>query len=188
MQTYESVVEIWRPVEIDGVRYPDYVVSSEGRIRNITTGRILRPQFITSKFSSKRYYHVGLKRPGDEKAPDGKPRKHSVSVHRIVLESFYGPCPEGLDTDHLDGDKSNNSLANLQRVRHGVNVKRAFTMGLIERCGLKKHYTDQQIAEMHQMHRDGYSKREIRDHFGCHESYVRSVLAGRYRADYKESL
>jgi hypothetical protein len=165
-------IEVWKPVVIDGVRYPDYQVSSEGRIKNIVTGRILRPQFITSKFSSKRYYHVGLRRPGNERGPDGKFRRHSISVHRVVQEAFLGPCPEGLETEHLDGNKANNAFSNLLRMDHSENVKRAYDSGLIKQAGSNRRYTDQQIAEMHRMKRDGYTNYEIRDHFGCHESYV----------------
>ncbi|WP_454695716.1 HNH endonuclease signature motif containing protein [Achromobacter aegrifaciens] len=35
------------------------------------------------------------------------------SVHRLVLETFVGPCPAGMQTRHLDGIRSNNRLSNL---------------------------------------------------------------------------
>jgi hypothetical protein len=51
-------------------------------------------------------------------------------VHRLVLEAFVGPCPEGMLTRHLDGDPANNHLDNLRwgtpaenfadSVRHGT--------------------------------------------------------------------
>lgn len=37
-----------------------------------------------------------------------------VSVHRLVLLAFVGPRPSGLMVRHLDGDPSNNHLANLR--------------------------------------------------------------------------
>jgi hypothetical protein len=39
---------------------------------------------------------------------------HPKQVHRLVLESFVGPCPEGMECRHLDGDRSNNYVGNLQ--------------------------------------------------------------------------
>jgi len=36
-----------------------------------------------------------------------------VLSHRVVLEAFVGPCPDGLVTRHLDGVKLNNRLSNL---------------------------------------------------------------------------
>ena len=31
-------------------------------------------------------------------------------VHRLVLEAFVGPCPEGMETRHLNGKRSDNRL------------------------------------------------------------------------------
>lgn len=52
-------------------------------------------------------------------------------VHRLVLLAFVGPCPEGMECRHLDGDYLNNHLWNLcwgtrkenneDTVRHGTN-------------------------------------------------------------------
>jgi hypothetical protein len=34
-------------------------------------------------------------------------------VHRLILEAFVGPCPDGWLTRHLDGDRSRSVLTNL---------------------------------------------------------------------------
>jgi hypothetical protein len=51
-------------------------------------------------------------------------------IHRLVLESFVGPCPNGHQACHNDGDRRNNHLSNLRwdtprnnerdKVRHGT--------------------------------------------------------------------
>jgi hypothetical protein len=53
-------------------------------------------------------------------------------VHRLVLETFVGSCPEGMEGCHGDGDKTNNALLNLRwdtpksntcdRIRHGTKL------------------------------------------------------------------
>jgi len=53
------------------------------------------------------------------------------SVHRLVLETFVGPCPEGKETRHLNSNKADNRLENLcwgtrsenqlDAVRHGTH-------------------------------------------------------------------
>lgn len=59
--------------------------------------------------------------------------KRQFAVHRLVLEAFVGPCPEGLQCCHGDGVKTNNRLSNLRwdtplgnwldRIAYGGRVK-----------------------------------------------------------------
>lgn len=39
---------------------------------------------------------------------------HNLMVHRIVWEVFNGEIPEGMTVDHIDSDKQNNHISNLQ--------------------------------------------------------------------------
>ena len=60
---------------------------------------------------------------------DGEQRV--FSVHRLVLMAFVGPCPEGMEGCHNDGNEINNTPSNLRwdtkasnmvdRIRHGRN-------------------------------------------------------------------
>lgn len=57
--------------------------------------------------------------------------KQDEAVHRLVMLAFVGPCPDGMEVCHNDGDKRNNALRNLRydtrsanhldRTRHGKN-------------------------------------------------------------------
>jgi len=40
--------------------------------------------------------------------------RNTKKVHRLVLETFVGPCPAGLECLHTDGDPTNNRLDNLR--------------------------------------------------------------------------
>lgn len=44
-------------------------------------------------------------------------------IHRLVLETFLGPAPDGCECDHYDRDPSNNKLENLRWVTHYENMK-----------------------------------------------------------------
>lgn len=44
-------------------------------------------------------------------------------VHRLICETFHGPCPEGYEVDHKDRDKSNNRPENLRYVTRSGNLR-----------------------------------------------------------------
>lgn len=87
-----SAPEQWRPIS----GHERYLVSTHGKVMNGRTGRILKPGLI------KGYLKVTL----TERA--------QRLVHRLVLEAFVGPCPDGMQCLHGDGNHSNNNLDNLK--------------------------------------------------------------------------
>jgi len=101
-----------------------YEVSSEGRARRILFGPGVRnlgkPMKRTVLASG--YVSSGFSRNG---------KTTPVLLHRLVLESFVGPCPEGHETCHVNGNRLDARLANLRwgtaksnqadRIIHGSN-------------------------------------------------------------------
>ena len=45
-------------------------------------------------------------------------------LHRIIAECYLGPCPIGLEVDHIDNNPSNNHYTNLQYITHTVNIRK----------------------------------------------------------------
>ena len=43
-----------------------------------------------------------------------KPKRESVFIHKLVMIAFSGPCPQGLEICHTDGNRTNNCLSNLR--------------------------------------------------------------------------
>jgi len=43
-----------------------------------------------------------------------KMKRYKFYIHRLVLQAFVGPCPEGMECRHLDGNPRNNKLTNLK--------------------------------------------------------------------------
>ena len=88
-------MEIWKPLR----NFPSYNGSSEGRIMNIRTQRILKPTI-----NEKGYYQVCLRKNNVQ---------YSVRVHRIIAETFLGEHA-GMDVRHKDNNRLNNQVDNLE--------------------------------------------------------------------------
>lgn len=53
----------------------------------------------------------------------------STGVHRIVYETYKGKIPEGMEVDHIDRNKQNNSIDNLRLVTHKENCENRENLG-----------------------------------------------------------
>jgi hypothetical protein len=51
------------------------------------------------------------------------------SVHRLVAKTFLQNYSEDLDVDHIDNNRSNNNVTNLQMLTHADNMKRKMGKG-----------------------------------------------------------
>ena len=113
--------EVWKTV----VGYPYYEVSNLGRVRSIKRLAYTRAGWPTYPGG-----HIlkGYKRPYGYISinlckPDGK--YTGKLVHRLVLEAFIGPCPEGMQCCHYNDIKDDNRLENLRWDTHKANMKDA---------------------------------------------------------------
>lgn len=102
----QSVInEIWR--SIDG--YTNYQESNVGRVRNATTGKMLKPRY---RGKNRNYHAVALYK-------DGKQTKYSV--HRLVAQEFIPNPHNKPQVDHIDGNKENNANTNLRWATNSEN-------------------------------------------------------------------
>ena len=94
---------------VDVVGYEGlYEVSDLGRVKNIKTGRILKPWNISTG-----YLLVSL-------CKNGIVRK--ALIHRLVATAFL-PNPQNLpEVNHRDENKSNNAVENLEWCTHDYNM------------------------------------------------------------------
>lgn len=117
------MTEEWR--KIPG--WPEYEASNHGRVRS--NGRHIRSVSKTGK-ESKRWIEGVIRRQSDVGGYKSitlarKGRKFTTYVHRLVLLAFIPPTRDGLDVNHIDGNKANNFLNNLEWVTRSENVRHA---------------------------------------------------------------
>lgn len=154
--------EAWRPVvDFEGC----YEVSNYGQVKSIprpsATGGI-RAQ----RRNSGGYPYVVL---------SGNGLRTTRTVHRLVLEAFVGPKPDGMEARHLDGMRDNNRLDNLcwgtktenmaDKLMHGTDNRG-------ERCGNAK-LTRDDVLTIRSM--DG-TQQEIADKFGISQVHAGRII------------
>ena len=91
-------MEEYKPI----LDYPDYEVSNLGNVRNIKTGRILKPR------NNDGYYRVLL-------------NNKNKRIHRLVALTFLPNPDNKTDVDHIDRNRTNNVVSNLRWVSRSEN-------------------------------------------------------------------
>lgn len=100
---------------------PRYQINEYGDIWDTKRLKYLKP---SKTQHNNPYLFIGVYNP-----KTGKPKIYYV--HHLVMRYFGSPKPgDGYEIDHLDGDKSNNYIYNLDWVTHKENQLRAKAMGL----------------------------------------------------------
>ena len=100
-------MEYWKQIE----GYPHLLVSRTGQVWTTTYNRLLKQEL-----TNRGYLRVSLSK--DKTVKGGH-------VHRLVAEAFI-PNPDNLPTvDHIDGNKLNNCVENLQWLSYKDNTRKA---------------------------------------------------------------
>ncbi|QBI97752.1 HNH endonuclease [Mycobacterium phage Zeuska] len=107
----------WRPVVGHEGKY---LVSDEGQILSLITGKTLRPGTMVSG-----HRYVTIARPS-----------RTALVHTLVMEAFVGPRPEGYEIRHLNGNPDDNRLENLQYGTRSENAEDSKAHGTHFHAGL----------------------------------------------------
>lgn len=110
MKGGNDLKEVWKRIEGQ-----NYDVSNHGRIRNIITNHIRKPEI-----HDRKYLRIRLN------------KKH-YKVHRLVGLYFISNPEDKPEINHKDGNKLNNHVENLEWVTPKENTKHALDTGLIER-------------------------------------------------------
>jgi hypothetical protein len=95
-----------------------YSATEDGQIYSHKTHKFLKPVLQVMHNGYYRY-QVTLSRP----ASLMRTEKKSYKIPSLILLTFVGERPEGMDVCHKDGDSSNNSLSNLYYGTRSQNVK-----------------------------------------------------------------
>ena len=159
--------EEWRVIPLD----VSYEASSKGRIRNVRTGKLLKPWRAGAGYLYVQLWHSRIK----------------TGVHRLVAFAFLGapPTPRH-EVAHNDGNRDNNSVDNLRWATHAENqadIRRHGT-GYFHGWQGENHPTaklnDRQVIEIRRSCRDGRATRKaMASQFGVSRASIDHIVQGR---------
>ena len=149
--------------------YENYSVSTYGKVRNDTTGRILK--------ASKTGHGYRTLRLGSN---SGK----LLFVHRLVAEAFLEKPDGCTEVNHIDGDKDNNSLSNLEWCTSSENHVHAFRTGL-NRSGEnheRAKLSNTQVEEIKKEYAvENVSQYELASTYGVDQSTISCIVNNKRR-------
>lgn len=165
--------EFWKSVlSYDG----RYEVSDRGRVRSLRSHNNVvecvrcRPKILVAGLNPGGRLQVHLGR--------GQTRR----VHRLVLEAFRGPCPNGHEASHLNGNAVDNRLENLTWESHKVNNLRRREHGTFsdgEGNGQARLNADAVMAIRRRYAAGGVTHRELAKEYGVTHPTIGQLLRGK---------
>lgn len=157
--------EVWKDIAgYEGL----YQVSNRGRVkslaRNTTKGGIL-----TELECRNGYVRVQTSR--------GNTREKFL-IHRLVAQAFILNPKNKPQVNHIDGNKKNNNLKNLEWVTAKENTNHGMEIGSIDIKG-EKHYqqklTEKDVLEIRHLLSRGWTQKTIGRAFGVAEGTISKI-------------
>lgn len=116
--------EKWKDIK----DYPNYGISNYGRVlskeRRSTCSynatRLTKERILKQSKDKKGYFEVTLFKNG----------KHTKKVHKLVADSFLDNPNNFNCINHIDGNKENNNVDNLEHCTAKHNIKESYRLGL----------------------------------------------------------
>lgn len=160
----DNAPERWVPIP----RHTGYEVSDQGRVRHGS-------RLLASDVGRDGYLRISLRR-------DGEHQKMCLRVHLLVAAAFLGPCPEDREVDHVNGNKADPRLGNLEHVTHSENMLRALARGQWvpvrgERHGMAKLNAEGARAAVRLLG-EGFTTAEVGARIGVAKQTVSQIRRG----------
>lgn len=170
------MVEIWKNI----IGYEGhYQVSNMGQVKSLNYNRTLKERILKGGKGGGGYYQVNLFK-------NGKIKRYYV--HRLVGIAFI-PNPENKpEINHIDGNKANNIVNNLEWVTSKQNTEHAFETGLRDKYGFRnidnkgeKHgrskLTESQVLEIRDKYSTGkYTHRGLANDYSVSHTAIGKII------------
>lgn len=125
-------MEVWEPIKgYEGL----YEISNKGRVKGFKVRNAYQEHILKPLFDKDGYCKVNLYK-------DRKMKR--VSVHKLVALTFLGEEEGKQQINHIDGNKENNCVENLEWCTPKENIHHSIKIGLAKKKG-KYNYKARKI-------------------------------------------
>lgn len=155
-----------------------YQASSAGRIRSLD--RVQEMDGRWGRFKRKKHGRIVRPHAGRHgymlTALCRDSEKTKTSVHRVVCETFHGPCPsDAHQVAHIDGVRENNAPHNLRWVTQSENERDKVKHGTYHHGGQKLTAADVRTIKAH----PDDCENALAERFGVSDATIRDIRAQR---------
>jgi len=173
-KTEEKMKEIWKDIPN---MIGHYQASNLGRIRSVdkvdSANRFRRGKIKSSAITRKGYEQVCI-------CVDG--RQLSCKVHRLVAITFLDNDDKLTQVNHIDRNKLNNRVDNLEWCDQSHNQRHAFKHGLQNNCGdnhPQSKLTANEVLKIVSLLKEGSTIKELALQFGIGKGTIQHIKSGR---------
>ena len=111
----------------------------------------------------------------------------AVVAHRVVASAFWGEIPKGIEVNHKDLNKANNSLENLELITRSENYKHAVSNGAMkygEKHPMAK-LSNTDVIEIRRLLSLNIKQADIAKQFNVSQSTIYQINSGLHWAHVK---
>lgn len=157
-----------------------YEVSTFGRVRSVSrqvAGRQFAGKMMKLSDGVSGYAVVRL-------SDTANGRRKSAKVHRLVAAAFIDNPMSKPEVNHIDSDRQNNHVCNLEWVTASENRLHGYHYGAVtlpHRFGSQTNaakLVESQVSEIQQLLSDGEAKRSIARKYGVSPKTIRRIANG----------
>ena len=170
MTKEEPNVEIWKDInDYEGL----YQVSNFGNVKSLGNEFTRKERFLKLSPQSKGYLTVVLQKNATRKM---------VLVHRIVAEYFVSNPLNKSQINHINGDKTDNKVENLEWVSHRENLDHAIKNNLTLKGEENRNskLKDVDIIKIHSLLQKGTTTKELSESYNVSYSTIDGIRTNRY--------
>lgn len=150
------------------IKNTQYYISQDGKVYNSKTNKYLKGSL--DKDGYRRFRLNGL----------------NVSFHRILMETF-NPVEnmDKLEVNHINGNKDDNTLTNLEWATREENMKHLVSSNLSKKCSNKgiqngrAKLNEQDVLEIRKLLQEGLSSSKIANRFGVGKTAISDIKNGK---------